>query len=730
MRKLPIVTRCVLAASAAVFATAVSRATPAYSDWPVSIDSDTGFADLGNAIKREPGFPAHGSDVEKARYIHSRMGDVARKYGLKAGSGGLVSNVVIGLSRVGLNPDPENADGLKGSFGWGNCGEWSYAFSEILGGADVACRVIFADSARGTGHSAGFGGTDTTVIVEERSRDGKISRRVFDPFRAAFHSATYVPTDGTLKDWGDRPLTDADKWQGESGDSWQTMIGSKPFIKDATNESELPAVASRSLPSTTARPAPAGTSGNAPRPGGGSADPNKAAREAALQQAREAMARAYVLAGYLESSQSRIAADYLAAAKGPFQKAKAAMAALDGVSSKSPAIQTSRTELRRQIDAFKSKTAALEKAYMPVFDVERPAAERARVICGYAQRCAATPADQVRVWKKEANSLVNQTAKAFQNAQQGIEAVKTSLQQQRDDISRGTTQFTTLYQSVRAQLPSLRALEDSQAEIRTVLRRADALRVEMGKAFQESRTIRQTVNGLLQPHAGNEEVDRVMGQVNRLVGNLRDPEAVVGSLRTRFEGHGGLSAVAARSLDSYRALVQTIDTLNAGREAADAENAFQEAETVQLVGEKRVRKVYESLHKALQCYAGIKGGVPPKPPVVNLRSVNLTGTWICPGATLTIRGNANSTITATYVRPRDNCRHEETFTLRKVNEQGPLYFEGTFVDVDKFCCGNQGVLQYWLTDSNTLHGRVAWWSKGKPQPAKLGWTDWVTAHRK
>jgi hypothetical protein len=51
------------------------------------------------------------------------------------------------------------------------------------------------------------------------------------------------------------------------------------------------------------------------------------------------------------------------------------------------------------------------------------------------------------------------------------------------------------------------------------------------------------------------------------------------------------------------------------------------------------------------------------------------------------------------------------------------------VDVEKFCCGNQGLLQFWLMDENTLKLRATWWPKGKPQPAKLSWGGWDEFHR-
>jgi hypothetical protein len=127
-------------------------ANVAQASWPSSISGENGFLNLGKTIKNEPGFPVTGSDLKKARYVFSRLPEIVSTYGLKAGSGYPLSNIVIGLSRLysWAFPDPENADALKGYFGWGNCGEWSYAFSEMLAGAGVLNRVAYGDKSEGT----------------------------------------------------------------------------------------------------------------------------------------------------------------------------------------------------------------------------------------------------------------------------------------------------------------------------------------------------------------------------------------------------------------------------------------------------------------------------------------------------------------------------------------------------------------------------------------------------
>src|SRR5437762_2049860 len=71
------------------------------SHWPGSINRPTGFHDLGDAMRLDPDFPLHGSDVVKARYIFSRLPEIANKYDLKTGTGKPISSTVIGLMRLG-----------------------------------------------------------------------------------------------------------------------------------------------------------------------------------------------------------------------------------------------------------------------------------------------------------------------------------------------------------------------------------------------------------------------------------------------------------------------------------------------------------------------------------------------------------------------------------------------------------------------------------------------------
>lgn len=216
--------------------------------WPESVSDKRGFAKLGKAIILEPGYPAKGSDVEKARHIMSRLPAIAQKYNLRAGSGGVFSQAAVGIARFVDNVmqalgrgDPENAATLK-SAGVGNCGEWSWAFSEILTAAGVTNKVIYADNSSEKGASLAHTGTDTAVLVVDLDKDKRPVNRVFDPYQAAFYDPKKrQPTADSVALWTDLPMTDADQSPQDRKSIkavWQKQVV-KPFIKDAVTQDLL-----------------------------------------------------------------------------------------------------------------------------------------------------------------------------------------------------------------------------------------------------------------------------------------------------------------------------------------------------------------------------------------------------------------------------------------------------------------------------------------------------------
>jgi|GEM_PF-6515450 len=220
---------------------APARASGVPASWPPTIATSSGFKNVGQAIAQEPGFPKDGSPIDKANYIFSRMSAVATSYNLKAGSGWPIDSAIIQFYRT-IETDPEAAGPLKGGYGHGNCAEWSYAFSEILGGAGVVSQVMFGDNSNSQGHSLAFWGTDTALFVTETLPDGNTSRRVFDVFQAAFNSGSHQPTSATLQTWGNLPMSDADVTandRAEGRKSWLSRVGKK-YAKDGNTENLLP----------------------------------------------------------------------------------------------------------------------------------------------------------------------------------------------------------------------------------------------------------------------------------------------------------------------------------------------------------------------------------------------------------------------------------------------------------------------------------------------------------
>jgi tetratricopeptide (TPR) repeat protein len=232
-----------------------SQAAPP-DGWPATINTSNAFEDIGRAIAKEPDFPKDGTDASKARYVFSRLPDMAKAY--KLSTSNVVSHVLVGFGRK--STDTEGTETLKKS-GLGSCAEWSYALQAILSGVGVNSKVIYADSFQSF-TAPSFVGNDTALMIEEHGPNGKISRRIFDPFHAASDGFS---ADSVTK-WSDRPLTDYDRWKDEKpGHSWQSDMSkywTKPYVKDQ-NGYEIGEVQPKFQAKTANRP-PATTGGKSP----------------------------------------------------------------------------------------------------------------------------------------------------------------------------------------------------------------------------------------------------------------------------------------------------------------------------------------------------------------------------------------------------------------------------------------------------------------------------------
>jgi hypothetical protein len=215
--------------------------------WPAGVMNSKAFDQIGAAIAAEPNFPTHGSEMEKAHYVFSRLPEIQKKYDLKAGTGGPVSQPLV-LGGRGLDRfDPEDVAALKVT-GTGNCAEWSQAFQHVLGGAGVHSTVMYADDDPAPGRSWGFDKTDTALFVEEVVGGRKI-RRVFDPFRAVYHAQHDGTTvEDQINKWVDLPMRDDDRLPRDVGDHWLSRCyPKKRYVKLATTMELIP-------PNDTERP--------------------------------------------------------------------------------------------------------------------------------------------------------------------------------------------------------------------------------------------------------------------------------------------------------------------------------------------------------------------------------------------------------------------------------------------------------------------------------------------
>jgi len=174
--------------------------------------NDAAFLDIGRAISRRKDFPRRGTDVDKARYVFAQLPWIARQLDLHAGANQEKSTKEMSLA---------------------TSSEWSHAMQAMLAGAGVASRrVSRVDKAPSPGMSANAVEPTMALIVEERTPEGRMSRRVFDAFRAGYHGPLRQPNALTVSAWGDRPLSAADKLPRDLGRiSWLKKL-TKPLAKD------------------------------------------------------------------------------------------------------------------------------------------------------------------------------------------------------------------------------------------------------------------------------------------------------------------------------------------------------------------------------------------------------------------------------------------------------------------------------------------------------------------
>lgn len=607
---------------------AMGRPAEGTSHWPASISGATGFQDLGKAITNDPGFPAKGTDVEKARFVFSKLPEIAKKYDLEAGSGMPLSQAVIGLGRFGS--DPEDAGSLKGCTGWGNCGEWSYAFSEVLGGAGVQSRVAYGDKSGGTGASLAHGGTDTMVIIEERTPDGAISRRVFDPFRAAFHGEDAKPTAGTVAVWTDRPLTDKDKLPRDADrTSWQSDPRiKKPFIKDATSESPLPPHEPIDVQTQRLRDRRDAARNKAEEERKRKEEEERKRKEEEdKRKAEETARRKAALQGALKQAEALVAAARAAAGR-----AQAALAAVTSASasggaatSTANAAQGAAQQARGAVDAARSACARVVGE--GVIDAARARAEAAAGEVGSRYQEAVDLA-------KEACQAAGQAQKASNPDARRILATKTEALAARAQSRAASAQAsagrarTEAGQAAQHHANRQAAREANAAAKAAIAAARGQISAAEGALQSQEATVGAAQGQLGAARTAGDEVERNKAAARGVLGPfLSEPEAqmmlpvINGVVAPSIEGADQPIQQALSAIQQGRAAVMTAREQLAGWEGglgacealAPTDGLVQAAQAAASTAELFLSKISAAAGQASQC-AGLAGGGSPGSP--------------------------------------------------------------------------------------------------------------------
>jgi len=610
------------------------------SHWPESISGENGFYDLGQAITKDPGFPSRGSDVEKARFAMSRLPEIAKKYGLDAGSGGKVSDSYVGLYRK-FGSDPEGADGLKGALGWGNCGEWTYAFQQVLAGVGVQSKPVFADKEGGAGHSGGFTGTDTTLYVEERTPGGAISRRVFDAFRAAYHGTDYQPARQSVDNWKDVPLTDNDRLpRDRGGSSWQNQIGGKPFIKDAGNQTELSPqqpvdVQEKNLEERRRKGQEERRKGEEEKKQKEAEEARKKAEEDRKRKEAEEAKRKEVLQGALKQ-----AGELIAAARASVGRAQAAIGAVRtaaaGAKSAGGAANAAQSAVQQARGAVTAAQSACAKVVSEgVINAAKERADAASGEVGFlyqealrlaGESCgAATQAQQTsnsdaqRVFEKKAKGLAEMAKSKAASAEGAVKRAKAEAAQAvQQSVDRNTAigRCETAKSAISSAQGQVSAEEGKINEAEATLN-TGAGQVETAKSeAQQAATSKAGALGVLAPYGSEPEAQNLIAAVKGIAApNVEGIDKEVESDRTAIQNARTLLSKARDQLGTWEGVLTCCDGLTS------TDRIAQEATGAASAAELFLPRISAAVSRAGDCAAGMtasatgdKGYDPSKDP--------------------------------------------------------------------------------------------------------------------
>jgi hypothetical protein len=103
---------------------------------------------------------------------------------------------------------------------------------------------------------------------------------------------------------------------------------------------------------------------------------------------------------------------------------------------------------------------------------------------------------------------------------------------------------------------------------------------------------------------------------------------------------------------------------------------------------------------------------------IDLNLVNLSGTWVGSGSTVTIQGSHSGGYT--FIGTNGIYKHQGTL---RWNGQ---YYEGRVEDLEGWCCGNNGDVWLAFVDENTLYVTSRWYHEGQTEHFKEAGPDILT----
>jgi hypothetical protein len=171
-------------------------------------------------------YPKNESELKRALFILEKMDILAKSYNLSAtdvndirsidlkslkafafdyGLKGLAGDLLANLPDYVLGDTADIFADLKGDrplriWGSGRCGNWSYAFKQILDGAGIKnAQVVYGaykDKSISKSSSWGFGNTDTAVRIKDDEND-----KILDIFRLIWLNKPVYKKAIDAKEW-------------------------------------------------------------------------------------------------------------------------------------------------------------------------------------------------------------------------------------------------------------------------------------------------------------------------------------------------------------------------------------------------------------------------------------------------------------------------------------------------------------------------------------------------